>query len=82
MVQAAWWPTCPRYNRMDVRLSSLPYSAQAAVRDARKGLDDAQRMLARKKGVNDRAARYAERAGERIKLLRLAIVRRSSPNDV
>jgi muramoyltetrapeptide carboxypeptidase LdcA involved in peptidoglycan recycling len=50
---------------MDARFSALPYSAQAAVRDASKRLDAAQRFLTSKKKIAARAERAGEAAKER-----------------
>jgi hypothetical protein len=42
---------------MDTRFSTLPHSAQVAVAHARKTLDRAQRVLATKQQIADRADR-------------------------
>jgi hypothetical protein len=55
---------------MDARLSSLPYSAQAAVRDAARVLAIARHTLAANQRSADRAARYAMRAKARVDRLR------------
>lgn len=50
---------------MDARFSALPYSAQAVVKDASKRLAAAQRFLASKKKIADRAERAGQAAKER-----------------
>jgi len=57
---------------MDPRLSALPYSAQAAVRDAAKTLDTAQRDLVRRREILDGAVRRSEAAALRVMQLRRA----------
>jgi hypothetical protein len=52
-------------RHMDARFSALPYSAQAAVRDASKRLAAAQRFLASKQKIADRAERAGEAAKKR-----------------
>ena len=55
---------------MDARLSSLPHSAQAAVKDAMKALHALQRVLAKKTTIADRAARHCDGAVLRARKLR------------
>jgi hypothetical protein len=55
---------------MDPRLSALPHSAQAAVRDAAKTLETAQRDLVRRRNVLYRAVRHGEAAALRAMQLR------------
>ena len=59
---------------MDPRFSALPYSAQAAVRDATKVLHMARRFLAAKTHAASRADYWAEAAAVRARGLRAKMI--------